>query len=92
MYILFYSDISEFSVNLLRMIDEGRNKRSIQNTHKIVWKENYFKSSDVSMLGHACGVLQFPTNDRKNIHGWIGHPHALTWRLRTHTLLLWYRG
>ena len=28
--------------------------------HKIGWKENYFKSADVSMLGCGCGVSQFP--------------------------------
>ena len=28
--------------------------------HKIGWKDNYFKSSGVSMLGHGCGVSQFP--------------------------------
>ena len=28
--------------------------------HKIGWKENYFKSTDVSMLGHGCVVSKFP--------------------------------
>ena len=27
--------------------------------HHIGWKANYFKSADVSMLGHGCGVSQF---------------------------------
>ena len=30
------------------------------NVHNICWKENYLKSSDVSMLSHGCGVSQFP--------------------------------
>ena len=28
--------------------------------YQIGWKANYFKSSDVSMLGHGCGFSQFP--------------------------------
>ena len=28
--------------------------------HKIGWKAQYFKSADVSMLGHSCGVSQYP--------------------------------
>ena len=28
--------------------------------HKIGSKENYFKSSDVSMLSHGCGISQLP--------------------------------
>ena len=33
--------------------------------HQDGWKYNYFKSSDVSILGHVCGVSQFPqSNDR----------------------------
>ena len=31
-------------------------KKSIQNMHK----SNYFKSADVSMLGHGCDISQFP--------------------------------
>ena len=28
--------------------------------HQIGWKDSYFKSSDVSMLGHGCEVSLFP--------------------------------
>ena len=28
--------------------------------HNIGWRENYFNSYYVSMLGHGCGVSQFP--------------------------------
>ena len=60
MYNLFYSNISEFAVNLEGMLDEGKYKASIRNMHKLGWKENYFKSADVPMLGHGCGVSQYP--------------------------------
>ena len=28
--------------------------------HQNGWKAQYFKSDDVSMLGHGCGVSQYP--------------------------------
>ena len=28
--------------------------------HKFGWKEKLFDSADVSMLGHGCGVSQYP--------------------------------
>ena len=60
MYTLFYSNISEFEGNLEGSLDEGTYKKYIQNMHKLVWKENYSKSADLSMLGHGCGVSQYP--------------------------------
>ena len=60
MHILFYSDISDFSGNLQGMIDEGIYKTSIQNMHKLGQKGKLFKSADVSILGHGCGVSQYP--------------------------------
>ena len=47
MYTLFYSNISEFTVNLEGIIDKVTYKTSIQNIHKLGLKENYFKSADV---------------------------------------------
>ena len=47
MYTLFYSNICEFAGDLEGMLDEGSYKTPIQNIHKLSWKENYFKSSDV---------------------------------------------
>ena len=35
-------------------------KTSIQNMHKLGCKANCFKCSGVSMLGHGCGVSQYP--------------------------------
>ena len=32
----------------------------MQNMKKLGWKANYFKSSDVTMLGHGCVVSQYP--------------------------------
>ena len=60
MYTLFYSNISEFAGNLEVMLDEVKYKTSIQNMHKLGWKGNYFNSTYVSMLGHGCGVSQYP--------------------------------
>ena len=60
MHILFYSDISEFSGNLEGMLDELTYRTAINNINKLGWKAQYFKSTDVSMLGHGCGVSQYP--------------------------------
>ena len=30
------------------------------NMHKLGRKEKFFMSADVSMLGHGCGVSQYP--------------------------------
>ena len=42
------------------MIDEGTHRTTINNMHKLGWKAQYYKSGDVSMLGHGCGVSQYP--------------------------------
>ena len=60
MYTLFHSNLSKFAGNLEGIHDEGKYKTSVQNMHRIGWKGNYFKSDDVSMLGHCCGVSQYP--------------------------------
>ena len=52
--------MSEFAINLEGMIDEGTYKTTIQNMHNIVWKAKFLKSNDFSMLGHGCGVFQYP--------------------------------
>ena len=57
---LFYSNISKFSGNLEVILDEVTYKTSLQNIHKIGWKVNDLKSTDASMLGHGCGVSQYP--------------------------------
>ena len=42
------------------MLVEGTLKTTIQNMHKIGWKAQFYKSADVLMLGHGCGVSQYP--------------------------------
>ena len=37
-YTFFYSNISDFEVDLEVMIDEGTYKKSIQNMHNLGWK------------------------------------------------------
>ena len=60
------------------MLDEGKYKKSIRNMHKLGWKANYFKYADVSMLGHDCGVSQYPQfYDRtKNIYQMLPRPYV----------------
>ena len=51
-------------------MDEGNYRTTVQTMHKLGWKAQYFKSAGVSMLGHGCGVSQYPhfydTNNNKN--------------------------
>ena len=56
MHTFFYYNISEFSGNFEVMLYEGKYRTTIHNIHNIGWKEKYFKSDDVSILGHGCGV------------------------------------
>ena len=42
------------------MLYEGTYKTTIQNMHKIGYKEQFFKSAGVSMLDHGCCVSQYP--------------------------------
>ena len=60
MHTFFYSNISEFTGNLEVILDEVRYRTTVQNIHKLGWKSQYFKSSDVLMLVHSCCVSQYP--------------------------------
>ena len=60
MHTFFYNNISEFGGNLEGMLDEGNYRTTLQTMQKFGWKAQYFKSADVSMLGHSCGVSQYP--------------------------------
>ena len=60
MHTLFYSNISDFDGNLEGMLDEESHRTTIQNIYKLGWKAQYFKSSNVSMLGPGCGFSQYP--------------------------------
>ena len=60
MHTFFYSKISEFAGNLEGMLYEGKYRTTVQSIHKLGWKAQYFKSADVSILGHGCGVSQYP--------------------------------
>ena len=60
MHNFFYSNIYEFAGNLEGILDEGKYRTTVQNMHKLGWKAQYFKYADVSMLGHGCGVSQYP--------------------------------
>ena len=45
--------------------------------HKLGWKAQYFKSADVSMLGHSCGVSTYPQfyDMIKNIYQMLPRPY-----------------
>ena len=60
------------------MLDEGTYKTTIHNIHKLGWKAQFFKSADVSMLGHECVVSQYPQlYDRiKNIYQMLPLPYV----------------
>ena len=60
MHTFFYNNISEFSGNWEGMLGEGNYRKTVQTMHKFGFKAQYFKSADVSMLGHGCGVSQYP--------------------------------
>ena len=60
MHTFFYSNTSEFARNLEGILDEGTYKTTMQNMHNLGWKAQFFKSTDVSMLGCGCGVSQYP--------------------------------
>ena len=60
MHTFFYCNMSEFAGNLEGILDEGTYKTTIHNIHKLGWKAQFFKSADVLMLGHCCGVSQYP--------------------------------
>ena len=48
--------------------------------HKLGWKENYFMSDDVSMLGHGCGVSQYPQfYDRTKKYQLLLHPYVVSY-------------
>ena len=76
-YTLFYSDISELSGDLERMVDEWKYKISILNIHKLDSKANYFNSADVSMLGYGFGVSKYPQfyYRTKNIYQMLPRPY-----------------
>ena len=42
------------------MLDEVNYRTTVQTMNKLGCKAEYFNSYDVSMLGHGCGVSQYP--------------------------------
>ena len=77
MHTFFYSNITEFSGNLEGMLDEGTYKIIMQNMHKLVWKAQKFKSTEVLMLGHSCSVSQYPQfyDTIKNMYQMLPRPY-----------------
>ena len=42
------------------MLDEVTYKTTMHNMYKLGWKAQLFKYADVYILGHGCGVSQYP--------------------------------
>ena len=60
MHIYFYNNISKLGGYLEGMLDERNYRTIVQTMHKFGWMAQYFKSADVSMLDHGCGISQYP--------------------------------
>ena len=77
MHTFFNNNISEFGGDLEVMLDERNYRPTVHNMHKIGWKAQYFKSTDVSMLVHSCGVSQYPQLNytNKNIYQMLPRPY-----------------
>ena len=59
MHTFFHSNISKFAGNFQGMLNEGTCKTTIQNMYELGQNAKLFKSDDVSMLVHGCGVSQY---------------------------------
>ena len=51
------------------------NISTIQNINNLGWKAQFFKSAHVSMLGHGCGVSQYPQFYDRTKHIYQMLPH-----------------
>ena len=69
---------SEFAGNFKVILDEGTYKTEIHNMHNLGWKAQFFKSAGVFMLGHGCGVSQYPHfyDTFKNIYQMLPRPYV----------------
>ena len=78
MHTLFYSNISEFAVNLEGIIDEVTYITTIHNKYNLGWNAQLFKSADVLMLGHVYGFSKYPQfYDRiKNKYQMLPRPYV----------------
>ena len=77
MHTFLNNNISEFGGNLEGMQDEGNYRSTVRNMHKFGWKAQYFKSADVSMLVHGCGVSQYPQfYDTKTKYQMLPRPYV----------------
>ena len=75
MFSFFYTNISHFTRIFDGMFYGGNNKHTIKKIHIYGFKDNYFKLAEVSMVGHGCGVLQFPPFYEKIVYIYIMLPH-----------------
>ena len=46
--------------NFDEKLNDNNNKRTVKKLHDACWKNIYFTSANVAILGHRCGVSQYP--------------------------------
>ena len=73
MYTFLNTNLLQFSGNLEGFFGKGKYKKQLK-IHCVGFYYHYFNSSDVFMLGHGCGISQFPQfYDRKKLlHPYVG--------------------
>ena len=59
---MFYTQLTlnEDDNNFDEQLNVINYKRKVRKLHDAGWKENYFTSADVSMLGYGCSLSQYP--------------------------------
>ena len=58
-------------------LNEFNYKRTFRKLHNAGWKNSYFTSADVYMLGYGCGVSQYPQSYYQNFDKYqvLPRPH-----------------
>ena len=54
------SPLNNIDNNFNEKFYNGNYKKTINNFHDSGWKNSYFRSTDVAMIGHVHGVSQYP--------------------------------
>ena len=67
--------MNEDDNNFDEQLNDINYKRTVWKLHDYVWKNSYFNSADVSMLGYGCGVSQYPQFYDKELDRYQVLPH-----------------
>ena len=52
--------LNENKNNFDEKLNDNNNKRTVKKLHDACWKNIYFTSANVAILGHRCSVSQYP--------------------------------